>query len=203
MPKDNVNICTRQISVVPNSLNKEARTIDAVMSTENPTRIFAFDRGDIVEEILIGSGMRSNGKAPLLDSHDRSTIQNIAGSVSNFREQENGDVIGTMTFTSETDAGRSGFELARENHLTDVSVGYQPKAIKDIEPGQSENVNGRDFTAGTIPLRITQEWELKELSLVPIGADSEAKIREEMSVDNRSQLTEANDMPKENEGATG
>ena len=55
-----------------------------------------------------------------------------------------------------------------------ISVGYH----MEIKEGQSAEIEGRLFEG---PLRVSTQWKIFELSLCPIGADDNAKIRAEMA----------------------
>ena len=158
------------------SINEQDRSVECVMSTEEPVLAWDMNRWEPVLEVLLMSGATFHQQVPLLDTHDRSTVRNQIGSTRNIRI-EGAQMIGRNVY-SETDLGNHAWELARGGHLTDNSIGYSVTAYQTIEPGETAIVNGRSFTApANRALRIGTEWDLKENSNCPIGADTAAKMR--------------------------
>ena len=54
-----LHLTTRKMSLpgsAPSSLNEEARTVDAVMTTEAPAKVFDWERWEIVDEVLLMDG---------------------------------------------------------------------------------------------------------------------------------------------------
>ena len=157
----------------PQSLDTEARSVEVVASTESPVRIFDFTRGPIDEVLLMdGLTLPDSGQVPLLDAHRRTSSRAVIGSFRDMRA-EGGQLIGRAHF-SETSGGRDAFQLVREGHLTDFSVGYLVEKAQFIPDGETQTVMGREFTG---PVKVVTAWTLKELSTVPIGADDKAKAR--------------------------
>ena len=159
-------------SVRASTVNEESRTIEATLSTEKPVEMFDYDRWEVVPEVLLSSGMRMSAskQVPFLDSHNRYSTVNQIGSVRDVVD-EGGKVRGVLHFSSVND---EEFTKAREGHATDVSVGYRVINKKYIEAGKTKRVQGREFTG---PLNVVTEWRLQEVSLTPIGADDQAKLR--------------------------
>lgn len=142
--------------------------------------VYDWYRYEPVYEILLMSGVviPESRQVPLLDSHDRSSVASIVGSSRNVRVE--GDKLVATNHYANNQAGASAFELMRDGHLTDNSVGYRVLNYTTIEKGKSGVVDGRTFKAPKDrPLRVTTKWELKENSIVPIGADRNAKNRSE------------------------
>jgi hypothetical protein len=90
-------------------------------------------------------------------------------------EIRDGRLVGTAFFSDE--AGRQ-WNLVRDGHLTDFSIGYRtdPSESVFVRAGKTENVDGREWEG---PVLLQRKWHVKELSLVPIGADEMAKARAE------------------------
>ncbi len=174
MPNDQTReLSTRSIRVRFETLDDDARTVEAVLTTEDPVPMYG------AHEILLMTGMKAPAQIPMLDTHSRWSIEDIVGSVSEIKT-DGPAALGKLSFAT-TARADTAWALARDGHLTDVSVGYR---IGDdyitIEPKQSAVVKGRKFTApDNARLRVVPNWELKELSLVPIGADPKAKLREQ------------------------
>lgn len=162
-----------KLSLRSQSLNPESRTVDAVASTEDPVPTIDWDRLEVNDEVLLASGAKHGGRAPLLDSHQRTGVTNVIGSFENIRT-ENRQLVGTLRLAN-TEEGTKALELIRDGHLTDVSVGYNVEAMTRVEASKSVAFEGKEFKG---PLRVVTQWSLRELSLVPIGADPNAKLRE-------------------------
>lgn len=180
MQRDNPgarDLTVRAYQLRASSINEQARTVDAVLATEDPVRVFDMRTWSVIREILVMPTGDLPAQVPLLDSHQRSSIQQQLGSTRNLRIEGN-HLVGTRHLSSVKEAA-DAFTKIREGHLTDGSIGYQVRGYKDLEPGESFEVRGRTFTnSGPDILRITYDWPLFEDSLCPIGADPGAKIRE-------------------------
>lgn len=175
------DITVRSFQLRADSINEDDRSVEAVIATEAPTMVLDMQRWEVVEEILVADGMRvasEDGQVPLLDTHNRHSVAMQLGSCRNIRAE--GDLIIGRNFFSSVQAAQDCFTKIQEGHVRDNSVGYQVLNYVTIEAGGSENVNGRQYTASDKhPLRVTTEWVIKENSVCPIGADSNAKMREE------------------------
>jgi len=173
------DLVVRSLAPDQATFNKEARTIEAIMITENNVRSIDLRTWTPVDDVLLMDNLvRVPKQIPLLDYHNRSSITKMAGSVRNIRK-DNGQLRGTIHL-SETELGETALKLAEEGHLTDVSGGYRlaNKGETIIRAGKSKVVNGRRIRANPdMPTRIPHGWEIKELSLTPIGADSNTIMR--------------------------
>ncbi len=162
----------------PASLDPERRTVEMIGATEVPALVMDWERFDLVREVLAMSGCQIPpiGQVPLLDSHSRESVFKILGSYRECRVETGAtgpELVGRAWFSG-TKEGQEAFCLVREGHLTDVSVGYEVKEHIWIEPGQTCVFEGKTYEG---PLRIATRWQVGELSLCPIGADAQAKVR--------------------------
>ena len=155
----------------------------AVITTEQPATVVDWERWEIVREVLLMNGciMPANKQLPLLDSHSRFATSSIKGSIRNLRI-EGTDLVGDVHFWSKAEDEISKVE---EGHLTDLSAGYKTyeEQTVEIKPGKEELVNGTVFKndfGDNKKLLIRTRWEVKEGSLVAIGADNAAKFRSEI-----------------------
>jgi phage major head subunit gpT-like protein len=189
------------------SINEEERSVEAVLATETPVEMMDWDRWEYVPEVLTAAGMRIRGgrtSVPILDSHDRRSTKSILGVVKDIRV-EGGQVVGRLVF-DDTEEGRAAWIKVKSGSLTDVSVGYGVAKRVFIGEDTTQNINGRDYTG---PVNVVMEWELKELSPTPIGADVNAVMRSEAKrILNQSRVMPGNQKedlqmpePKENPGA--
>lgn len=170
------DLCTRAATMRAATANDEARTIEAVIATENPVRVFDWVDGEYVDEILLMRGLDTPARVPLLDSHSRWSVDDVIGSTRDF-QIKNGELHARNYFAADARA-HSVYERYRDGHLTDFSVGYRVGATMRIERGQSAVIDGVTFTApADRALRVATQWSLRENSAVPIGADAAAKAR--------------------------
>jgi len=176
------DLTCRELSLRHESVNVDDRSFEAVVATETPALVRDLRTWDIVEEILVASGGQFPGSAVLLDDHQRfSGCNSVIGSATNFKRQGE-QWIGRGIVGKAVEGNIHRQQLWQDlvdGHIRAVSIGYQVLNYVDIPPGQSQNINGRSYKAGERTLRITTKWRVHELSLTPIGADSEALIRQQ------------------------
>lgn len=170
-------MCYRSSSL--GDLNEEGRTVTATLSTEQPVPMYDYRTRSIVDEVLLTRGGRFPERMPLLDDHSRWGAGSVRGSIrtpTNSGDRWRGTLHFATNAGTETD---QAWELVRQGHLTDVSVGYRYAEgdYTDIPPGQTRSVGGRDFTASpSRVMRVVTSWSAREASITPIGADDQAKI---------------------------
>jgi len=175
------DITVRTFQMRAETADEKTRSVEAVLATDNPVLVFDMERWEIVEEILVMEGARFTPQVPMLDTHDRSSVSKQLGSTREIRV-DGGQLLGRRFFSSVQDAA-DAFTKVREGHLTDGSIGYRVITSVAIEPGKTVEVEGESYTASSDRvLRVTTEWELKEDSVCPIGADVDAKMRTEYDV---------------------
>lgn len=171
-------VVTRSFKLRFDTIDDADRSVEAVIATEDPVAVFDWKRYGLVDEVLRMDGLilPESKQVPLLDTHDRSSVSSVVGSTRDLRI-ENGKLVGRNVLSSGPESLHA-WNLIKERHLTDNSVGYEVQDSVSIERGKSANINGRNYTAGMErELRVTTKWRLKENSLCPIGADSKAKNR--------------------------
>jgi len=161
------------------TVNEQERTVIATLSTEQPVPMYDYRTRGVVDEVLLASGGHFPERMPMLDSHSLGGAGSVRGSIRN--PINSGDRWrGTLHFA--TNAGQEAdqsWELVRQGHLTDVSIGYRYTEgdYVDIPPGQSRRIQGREFTANRNRImRVVTNWSAREASITPIGADDQAKI---------------------------
>lgn len=148
------------------TLNREERSVEMEIATESPVMMWGF------KEILRMSGATYPAQVPMLDAHSRYSIEDILGSVSEIRV-DGGKMRGKARFASGEAADRA-MQLIEEKHLTDVSAGYNIENEVFVRDGAKEIVDGTEYEG---PVYVVRKWRLREVSLVPIGADEAAKLR--------------------------
>jgi hypothetical protein len=165
-------IDSRLFQVRAESVNEEDRSIDAIIASETPVNEMDWNRYEIVPRVLLASGAEypKSGQVPLLDSHNRYSVESQLGSIRNLKT-EGTAIVGKLTF-SET--AKDAWTKVREGHVTDVSAGFQVLSEVYIPEKTTQRIKGRDFTG---PMNVATKWRIYEGSITPIGADEAAKMR--------------------------
>lgn len=148
------------------------------LTTEQPAVVFDWDRWDFVDEILLMDGLilPSIRQVPLLDSHNRATVDELLGSVTDFVRSVAANfaaIDGLVRFAADDKSQRTRQKVL-DGHITDGSIGYRVHKSIWIPEGTEATVKGRTFAG---PVKVSHEWSLKEFSITPIGADTLAKVR--------------------------
>lgn len=172
-----VELTIRSMQVRAQTANEQEHSIEATISTDAAVEVYDYLRGERIEEVLLGSGAELPGQLPLLETHSRWSLESVLGSARGLRT-EDGNVVGRLYFAKGDAPAEQAWNKVRQGHLTDVSVGYRVIESVEIQPGQSATVAGRQYNARRLTLRIATKWAPREVSLVPIGADPAAKMRE-------------------------
>lgn len=167
----------RRASLRQQTADDKAYTIEAVMSSEQPVRMWDWNSYTVIDEILLASGRTTADDVQLLDSHRSDAISRILGNVTEVRTEDGGNSIGRMNFDPTDTEAVKVFGKYRGGFAKAVSVGYEVIAFITIRAGETAIVEGRSFTAGTRELRVVTSWRLFELSCVVRGADSNAMVR--------------------------
>lgn len=163
---------TRAAGLRAATVNEQDRSVETTITTDTPVPMFDPERWDMVPEVLRMDGVQlpANGQVPFLDSHNRRGIANQLGSARNMRVEGN-SLVGRVYFSS---AHASEFGKVKEGHVTDVSAGYSVENKTFVPEGTKAIVMGREYQG---PVNVVTKWKLREVSLVPIGADELAKLR--------------------------
>ena len=175
------DLTTRTYQLRADTLDEKTRSIEAVIATESQVQVFDWQRWEVISEVLLMSGCRipEGGQVPMLDTHDRSSVQKQLGSTRNL--QIEADKLVGRNFFSDSPPAQHSWQLTREGHLKDNSIGYRVINFVTIEKGKTAEVEGRRLTAPPDRnLRVVTEWQVKENSVCPIGADETAKNRQSM-----------------------
>ena len=164
----------RSLEVRAASFNEENRSVEAVISTETPVSMPDWSRMEMVPEVLLSKGadFPKSRQVPFLDSHNRYSVKDQLGSVRGITVN-NDNLTATLVFSRAMHA-EEAFAGVRDGHITDVSVGYDVLKRQYVPEGQTKTIGGREFAG---PVNVVTKWRLREVSLTPIGADAQAKLR--------------------------
>ena len=171
------DLTCRTLTVRADTIDEDNRSVEAIMSTEGQVSVFDFGRWEVIDEVLVSRGADLPSQVPLLENHRRDSLDNVLGSVRNMRI-EGEQTVGRMFFAKGDERADRAWNKVRQGHLDAVSVGYRAVEFVDIAPNKTATIAGRQYTAGSRSLRVTTQWQQKELSLTPVGADPRAKVRE-------------------------
>lgn len=181
-------------SFVPSTLNKEKRTVEAVLTTSLPVDRYSWDRGLYSETLSMEAGaIRTErvktGAMPVLNNHGTGLfggvkdLSDVIGVVENFRV-EGDKAIATLRF-ADTPGVQEIWQKIDQGILKNISVGYRVYKYEDVTP------------KGVIEPQTLKavDWELFEASVVAIPADYTAMMRSnsELALAKRAQL-EMNDV---------
>jgi hypothetical protein len=159
-------------SFAPATVDPEKRTAEMVWTTGARVKRGVWE--PYWEELSLDPAhvrmQRLNNGAPLLDSHQGRDTSSVLGVVESAR-LEKGKGTATVRFPKagvDPQADRV-FEKVRDGILQNVSVGYRVYKLEQVEDGRARD----DKT----PVLRAVDWEPRELSVVPIGADDGAGFR--------------------------
>lgn len=173
----------------PKSYREEDDSVEFVLTTEYPADIFDWSTGKIIKETMVAKGITlpQDNQVPLLNSHNRFGIENILGSVRDFKV-EGDKVVGRLYFSKKKEA-QEALQMIKEGHLNSGSVGYLQRESVWIKKGEKLDYDNRTFEG---PLLLTKKWDLQEYSLVAIPADPFAKARNSNETDSLSAVKNIN-----------
>lgn len=157
---------------MPKSADDENRTLGLTLATESPVRVYDWSRGEVVDEVLLMSGLKVPRQMPMLNSHSRFNVRDVLGSIRDLSKTD-GELTGTAHFASSED-GQSAYQLYKEGHATDFSIGFEIVRSEFVERGATKKFSGKEIIG---PARVITNSRAFEGSAVPIGADAAAKAR--------------------------
>lgn len=173
------DIIVREATVVPSGLNAKTRTVPATVVTNSPVTVYDPYSGQVIEEVLIPRGMQPVDRVNLLRDHNRYSVLAVLGDAHTFRATDS-TVEGQLQFGDNLDADAEAcYRRVEQGFLRKVSAGYSYQRADSVEipPGGSAVVDGRTFSAGTRMMRVVKKWFMREVSLVVIPADEQARLR--------------------------
>lgn len=148
----------RQAQLAASSLNIEARTVEAIVATEN-----LVPRYGVNEQLeLTGANLERFIGGPVLNSHRQNDANDQLGIIEHA-EIKNNQLHARLRFFKGEDGDAMLEKIA--DGFRGVSVGYSVEAWRDGADGQGGRV------------RIATKWTPHEVSLVAVPADHAAHIR--------------------------
>ena len=165
----------RAVIVRAGTANENEKSFSAVIASENPVERWDERRGEVVQEILLTSGLEfrdGRNQLPIVDSHDRSTTRNVLGSIRNIQVMGD-EVVGVPMFARDTDSQDAYYKVI-DGHITDFSITADPLAITEVKRGQVAVFEGKEIKG---PANVVTRWQPTDASLVAAGADVRSKVR--------------------------
>jgi hypothetical protein len=122
--------------------------------------------------VLDLAGLSLPDSLPLLAQHEN-TLDAVAGAGSPRVESGRLVIRGTL---AGSEAGRRVAALLEDSVPLQASVGVTPGDRVKVRPGERVEVNGRTIEAGKEGLSLVKSGALREVSILPLGADSSTSI---------------------------
>ena len=179
----------RALAVNPASLDKKSRTVDVVFATETPvlTRNWGVsERTDgLMYEVLscdpknVRMDRLKNG-APVLDSHNRYSIENQIGVVDSA-EFQNKEGIAKLRFSERANVEPIWGDIVG-GIIKNISAGYRVYKYEAVA----------GMGADQVPTFRAIDWEPTEISLTPVQADPNSKVRAENQSVNKVEIVNQN-----------
>ncbi len=162
----------RSASFVPETVNAEAHTVEMVWSTGATVRRRDWMSGQSYDEILsmdpahVRLG-RLNGGAPLLNSHQASTLDDVIG------------VVDRAWITPGTNGyeGRASVRFSQREDVAPIFKDVHDGILRNVSVAYTVHKYEITEERGKVPVWRAVDWSPLELSAVPIGADPGAGFR--------------------------
>lgn len=120
------------------------------------------------------SGVELPSVVPILTDHE-STISAVAGSASPRTDGKTLVLDGTLSRASA--AGAAIIALSKDAVPLQASIGLQVLASKFLQEGETVTANGQTLQVPANGLRLVTKSRLREISVVPIGADDQTTVQ--------------------------
>jgi phage head maturation protease len=175
-PPGRGTVVNRFVETRPTTYDRDARTVDAVLSIGAPVARFYGSEVLRITPSAVVLDRVAAGSCLLLDSHDISGIDNALGVVTRAWF-DGGSLVGRIRF-NDTEQGRNAEGMVARGEISGVSIGYRVLEweVKDgdgnlIDPEKDRIRYDDDLTFTAV------KWELFEVSLVTVPADPAAAVR--------------------------
>jgi hypothetical protein len=164
----------------PQTIDHDARTVEAVIATDAPVRIYDYTTERYLDEVLAPAGMVEPARMPLRADHSRWGVRDVIGRVGRFSITDSGSAVTAVLRFSRAADVEEIWQRVADGDLYAVSIGarYLLSDCVEIPEGESMRVDGRKYTAAAdAPTRVVRTWSALETSVVDEGADARAVIR--------------------------
>jgi HK97 family phage prohead protease len=170
-----VSIEQRFVNTSPSSADETTRSVSAIISTGQPVARFYGTEALEISQGSVDTNRVRAGMCPLLDSHQSGSIHNAIGRVTETWIS-NGALWARLAF-NQTPQGELAWGMVRRNEIGGCSIGYRVTEWQvrdsdgDVIDQDLSYSNAASFTY------IAKKFELLEVSICPVVADSGAGVR--------------------------
>ena len=120
------------------------------------------------------AGADVSGDIPILAGHAQDLDSVVGKGQASVR---NNGLYVEGSLTDATPAGQKVLALNRDGIGLQASIGFFPDKLERVSPRATVAVNGRTLTAGEQGLTIIRSGKLREVSLLPVGADPNTQVQ--------------------------
>ena len=156
----------RAAAIVPQSVNPDSRTVEVTFTTGALVRRYDWMEGEYEEELVVTPEAmrmdRLNSGAPLLADHACYDLDRVHGVVERAWIKD-GKGYAQVRFAKD-EATETIWQKVRDGIIRNISVGYNVYGYQEIKDGLRRILRAID-------------WEPMEISLVAVGADAGATVR--------------------------
>ncbi|WP_198586153.1 prohead protease/major capsid protein fusion protein [Roseovarius salinarum] len=174
----------RRATPRPETLDREARTVEAVIATTNP--VPSRDRRGPVLEVLDPAGFDAADAAglPVLDNHRKVSVRDTIGTVASAR-WDGTELVGLLRLSAADDVGPILTRI-EDGTLRGVSAGFTVR-------------RWAERTEGDQRIKTAVAWVLREVTLTTTPADPAATIRSSSKEKTMNDTTTTTPAPDEAE----
>lgn len=171
MHPQTVDLPSLSVRASVGTINKDARTVDLIFSTGASVDRMDYWSGKRYREVLSMDPAhvrldRLNAGAPLLDAHSAYSVGDVLGAVQpDTARILNKQGVATVRFSKRESVEPIWGDVV-DGIIRSVSVGY--RVYKFVEDSPKD---------GGTPTRTAIDWEPFEVSMVPMPADTGARVR--------------------------
>jgi hypothetical protein len=161
------------------SLALNAPMVITATGTKTPRCSIMAYGGDVMNVSGFGrvvidlKGLEIPKSFPLLGNHEN-TLDSVVGQGQG--EVRNGQLLVDGPLVTTGTAAAQIMELNKSGVSLSASVGVEPTQQRRIMPGETIHVNGKTITADDQGFILVQKGRLREVSILPIGADCSTTV---------------------------
>lgn len=168
------HLIARAASVVPDSVDDEARTVEITWTTGARRRMWSWEDGEVDEELDVSPrsvDLSAFDGGPVLNAHRTGDALDVIGVVvpGSVRIAKGAGTAKVRFLEGDEDAERI-WQRVRQGVLRQWSVGYDEIRYERTAPRDRKD-------GGDVPLYRATYWRPREVSAVPVGADPGALTR--------------------------
>ncbi len=157
-------------SLEQRQINTDERWVEFVAATEGGVETWSGRRYLRISGVVL---KRYKKNPVILDTHNRYEAGAVVG---RGEVRVEGRELVVRVYFAETERAETIWQLVKGGFINAVSVGYIPDVKNTIELAEGQ-VDGEGDSAIKGPAVVIKRWELFEISIVPVPADTDAVRR--------------------------